>query len=97
MKRWIADESGKTLVIALIIMAVATLLVGAFLYYVSTSQRVTTAAREQLTNHYSADAGVEDALWKLVNQPGFTQTLPYTYTLEINGQTVVITVTQDSP
>lgn len=97
MKRWIADESGKTLVIALIIMAAATLLVSAFLYYVSTSQRVTTAAQEQLTNHYSADAGVEHAIWRLTNETGFTTTVadnvPYVYPITINGQTVNITIT----
>ena len=94
------NESGKTLVIALVIMALATMLIGSFLYYVSTSQRVNTATQEGLITHYSADAGVEHAIWRLTNESAFTQTVasgPQTYTLEINGESVTITVTQVTP
>ncbi|MEA3309026.1 MAG: hypothetical protein U9Q70_05890 [Chloroflexota bacterium] len=94
------NERGTTLVIALVIMGVAVLLIGAFLYYVSTSQRVTTAVKAELTDHYSADAGVEHALWRLTNESGFTQTVasgPQSYTLEINGESVAITVTRVTP
>lgn len=91
-------ERGQALVIALLALAVGTLLVSGFLYYAGTSQRATTAAREQSTDHYSADAGVEHAIWRLTNKAGFTQTVtagsPVTYTITINGQTVVITVTR---
>lgn len=97
----IQDESGKTLVIALLIVALATLLIGSFLYYVSTSQRVENAAREELQLHYAADAGVERAIWRLVYEPGFTQTVqtagPAVDSLTLNGQTVVISVTQLTP
>lgn len=96
------DESGKTLVIALIIMGVATLLIGGFLYYVSTSQRLTTSVQKEMKVHYAADAGVEDAVWRLTNEEDFVKEVlgqlegggevkPYTRT--VNGETVVITVT----
>lgn len=92
------SQEGKTLVIALLALAVGTMLVTGLLYYVSTSQRAVNAAREQTTSRYSADAGVEHAIWRLTNEAGFTQTItpdsPVTYTITINGQTVVITVTQ---
>ncbi|HEY90166.1 MAG TPA: hypothetical protein G4N98_10660 [Thermoflexia bacterium] len=97
MSTTLHNERGSTLVIALVIMGVAVLLIGSFLYYVSTSQRVTTAAQAELTDHYSADAGVEHAIWRLTEETGFTQTVasgPQSYTLEINGQTVVITVSE---
>ncbi len=91
-------ESGKALAIALLALALGTLLVSGFLYYVSTSQRAVSAAREQTITRYAADAGVEHAIWRLTNEAGFTQTVtassPVTYTLTINGQTVVITVTR---
>jgi Tfp pilus assembly protein PilX len=98
MHKGIQDESGRALVIALVALAVGTLLVIGFIQYVSTSQLATRAAREQTINHYSADAGVEHVIWRLANEDGFTQTVttnsPVTYTITINEQTVVITVTR---
>jgi Tfp pilus assembly protein PilX len=94
----IRNQDGKTLVIALLALALGTLLVTGFLYYVSTSQRAVSAAREQTVSRYSADAGAEHAIWRLTNEAGFTQTvtlsMPVTYTITINNQTVVITVTR---
>jgi hypothetical protein len=94
----VRDESGRTLVIALILITLGVLLVTGLLYYVSASQLATRAAREQTTKHYSMDAGVEHAIWRLTNETGFTQTVtassPYTYTITINGETVVVTVTR---
>ena len=91
------DESGRALVIALVALAVGTLLVTGFIQYVSTSQLATRAARERTVSHYSADAGVEHAIWRLAHEEGFTHTVaisaPVVYTLTINGQTMVITVT----
>lgn len=91
------DEQGQALVMVLLALLLGTLLVSTFLFFASTSQRATTAVQEQTVDRYSADAGVEDAIWKLQNQPGFTQTVnisgTVTYTLSINGQTVVVTVT----
>jgi type II secretory pathway component PulK len=90
-------ESGQALVMALLALTLATLLVTGFIFYASTSQRATKAAREQTVDHYSTDAGAEHALWRLQNEPGFRQAVressPVTYTIAINGQTVVITVT----
>lgn len=91
-------ESGQALVIALLALALGVLLVAGFLYYASTSQLATRAAQEQTTDRYSADAGVEHAIWRLTNEVGFTETVmansPFTYTITINGQTVVVTVTR---
>ena len=92
------DESGQALVIALIALAVGILLVTAFVYYVSASQRASRGAQQAVVEHYAADAGVEHAIWRLTHEPGFTQTVtassPVTYSITINGQTVMITVTR---
>ncbi len=90
-------ESGQALVMALLALALGVLLVTGFLYYASTSQLATKAAREQTTDRYSADAGVEYGLWQL-QYGGLTNTLTITnpfevFTLTMNGQTVVVTVT----
>ena len=91
-------ESGQALVIALIALAVGVLLVAAFLYYVSTSQRTSRGAQEAMADHYAADAGVEHAIWRLTYESGFTQTVasgsPIVYSITVNGRTVMITVTQ---
>jgi Tfp pilus assembly protein PilX len=94
----IGNQEGKTLVIALLALAIGIMLVTGLLYYVSTSQRAVSAAREQTTSRYSADAGVEYGLWQL-QYGGLTNTLTITdpvkvLTCTINGQTVVITVTR---
>ena len=93
-----SGESGQAVVIALVALAIGILLVAGFLYYVTTSQRASQAAHEQAVDHYSTDAGVEHAIWRLTYESGFTTTLesgdPVTYTIDINGQTVAITVTK---
>jgi hypothetical protein len=94
----LSGESGQAVVIALVALALGILLVAGFLYYVTTSQRASEAAKEQVVDHYSTDAGVEHAIWRLMHEAGFTTTLesgdPVTYTVDINGQTVAITVTR---
>jgi hypothetical protein len=94
----LSGESGQAVVIALVALALGILLVAGFLYYVTTSQRASEAAKEQAVDHYSTDAGVEHAIWRLMHEVGFTTTLesgdPVTYTIDINGQTVAITVTR---
>jgi outer membrane protein assembly factor BamB len=82
-------ESGQALVLALLALALGVVLVSAFLLFVSTSQRFAQAAREQTTDHYCADGGVDHALWRLINEGGFTAN----YAISLNQQTVEITVT----
>jgi len=91
-------ENGQALVVALVALAIGILLVSGFLYYVSTSQRAADAARQQTTDRYAADAGVEHAIWRLVHESGFTDTLEMVttvnYTITLNDQVVAITVTK---
>ncbi len=90
-------ESGQVLVMVLLALALGALLLGIYLAYVSTSQRSGQEAREAVVERYAADAGLEDALWRLANEPGYAESIgstPDVYTIEINGTTVVITVTR---
>jgi Tfp pilus assembly protein PilX len=97
-KSEICNQDGQALVMVLLALTLGVLLVAGFLYYASTSQRATRAARDQTASRYSADAGVEHAIWRLTNETGFTQTVtansPVVYNIMINGQTVVITVSR---
>jgi type II secretory pathway component PulK len=92
------SQDGQAIVMVLLALTLAVLLVAGFLYFSSTSQLATRAARGQTTDRYSADAGAEHAIWRLTNEAGFTQTVtsssPVVYNIVINGQTVVITVTR---
>jgi type II secretory pathway component PulK len=87
-------DSGQAIVMALLALTVAVLLVVGFIYFASTSQRATNAAREQTIQRYSADAGVEYGLW-LIENSTITQTT--TTAITINGQAVAITVSVLTP
>lgn len=89
-------ESGQALVMVLLALALGALILGAYLAYVSASHRSGQDAQKALGQRYAADAGVEDALWRLMNEPGYAEKVaqdPDTYTIMLNGETVVITVT----
>lgn len=89
-------ERGQTLVMVLLALALGALLLGAYLAYVSASHRGGQDAQKAIGQRYAADAGVEDALWRLMNEPGYAERVaqdPDVYTIVLNGETVVITVT----
>ncbi|MBI5567854.1 MAG: hypothetical protein HY870_23355 [Chloroflexi bacterium] len=94
-------EEGQALVITLLALLLGVLLVSGFLYFASTSQRATTAAINQTTQRYSADAGIERGLW-LLQSGGVTDTLSaigssvITQTT-INNLTVTIIITHTTP
>ncbi len=91
------QEKGQVLVMVLLVLALGALILGIYLAYVSTSQRSGQDARTAVVERYAADAGIEDALWRLANEPGYAESIgstPDVYTLDINGATVVITVTR---
>ena len=95
MIRWLSrlrkEEEGVALLVTLVMMAVGSLLIVPTLNYVSTSIRTGEIFEEKLEALYAADAGVEDALWRMVNdEPSF---FPYSYELtDINGMTVSVII-----
>jgi len=95
------SEGGQALVLVLLALLVGVLVMSGFLYFASTSQRATTAALDQTTQRYSADAGIERGLWWL-QYGGLTNTLTaigssaITHTV-INNLTVTIIITRTTP
>jgi len=97
------SEAGKSLPAALITLAVGSLLLTPFLAFVSSRSLGTRGAETTINAQYAADAGVEFAIWSLLNNhnPTFRaqadsnvnspQTLPFSDTL--NGYTPTITIT----
>lgn len=67
----IRTEQGRSLPAALIALAVGSLLLSPFLSFVSSRSLGTTAAAETFQEQYAADAGVEYAIWKLLNDAAF--------------------------
>lgn len=99
MRRMASDEKGQAFPLALIALAVGALLIMPFLNGVSThllaSQKFAASTSEQ----YAADAGVEDAIWKVtydraVIPPG--DTLSYSLDDPVNGITSSISITRDT-
>ena len=62
-------EKGQALPIVLILLVVGGLLVAPCLNYASTSLFASQMVKKNVRGIYAADAGIEDALWKLKNDP----------------------------
>ncbi|MFQ5826808.1 MAG: hypothetical protein ACE5IA_05560, partial [Dehalococcoidia bacterium] len=93
------NEQGQALPLALIALALVTLTSAPLLNQVSTGLMATRVSGGLNVERYSADTGVEHALWRLVYEPGFAESLTVgdptaEYSREANGGTVNITVTR---
>ncbi|MEE8471655.1 MAG: hypothetical protein V3S82_00645 [Dehalococcoidia bacterium] len=92
-------EQGLALMMALIALFLVAIICGALFSQVSAGLTSTQVGEGLVVERYSAGAGVEHALWRLVYDPGFAGSLTpgspsVEYTQDINGQTVNITVAQ---
>ena len=67
LRKAIADERGRILVWALVILGIGALLLPVFLSHASTNLFATRAIEKGLKEQYAADAGVEKALWYMQN------------------------------
>jgi len=82
----LSAQEGRALIMALIVLAVGTLLIPPFLAYVSTNLLASRATEEGMREQYAADAGVECAIGQLVYNPSFLSSVITT------GVTTVITL-----
>ena len=73
-------EAGQALPLALIALAVGAVLVTPFLSNVSVNVIASRQTDEAISDHYSADAGMEWGLWRLKNDPALTSSTTYTET-----------------
>jgi hypothetical protein len=100
VKRLIRDEKGQALVLALILLALGGLIIGPLLSYIDTGLTAGGVYEKKAGELYAADAGVEDAIWK-IQHPGEAGYLPcnpgsepriYTIT-DVNDKSVNVTIT----
>ena len=104
--RVIRDEKGKVLILVLLVLVVGGLVLTPLLGLASTGVVAGEVYERKTAELYAADAGVEDAMWKIMNpdvsglghgECGET-TWSYTYpeegdpAFEVNGKTVVVTI-----
>jgi len=69
----LSAQEGQSLPLALIVLAIGALLIPPFLAYISTNLLASRVTEEGMKEQYAADAGVEYALWKLINDPNFLE------------------------
>jgi hypothetical protein len=84
-------ESGAALPVVLILLLLGSLVLIPTLNYVSTGLKESEIHEKNIEGLYAADAGVEDALWRLSNNG--TGTMPDSFQLtNINDMTVDVTI-----
>ena len=82
------SESGQTLIIALILLAVGSLLVIPVLQHVFTNLRYNNILECRTLNDYSADAGLQYATCQIYNDPGIYTQSPLSANFTLNDRTV---------
>jgi hypothetical protein len=99
VKRLIRDEKGQAMILAVILLLVGGLAVSSLLSYMGTGLFVGQVYEGRVAELYAADAGVEDAVWKIQNQDGYLpcspSSSPRTYNITINDKNVAVNITSE--
>jgi hypothetical protein len=92
------EEKGQAFILALILLAVGGLIIIPLLGFMGTGLMAARLIENKVDGTYAADAGVEDALWKIVNGGFDSLNLgddsTYLLTNMVNGENVSVTVTK---
>jgi len=96
VKRLIRDEKGAALVMVLILLLIGGLISGPLLSYMGTGLSTGEVYERRTDELYAADAGVEDAVWKI--QQGYVALCPgdptHSYDIsDVNGKSVDVAIT----
>jgi hypothetical protein len=94
-KNLTGDEKGATLIIALILLLIGGLISAALLGHMGSGIRASQVYERRTAELYAADAGVEDAIWKI--QHGETPVCPgdpyWSYNItDVNGKELQISI-----
>jgi hypothetical protein len=99
MKRAIRDQRGQAMVLAVILLLVGGLIVSSLLAYMGNGLLNGRVYERRTAELYAADAGVEDAVWRIQNPdeagylPCSPSSPPRTYTItDINGKSVEVSI-----
>lgn len=69
----LSAQEGRALALTLMVLAIGALLIPPFLAYISTNLLACRATEGGMKEQYAADAGVEYAVWKLINDRDFLE------------------------
>jgi len=89
MEKLARDEKGYALILVLILLLVGSLIIAPLLAFMSTGLKTGMVYERKTEELYAADAGIEDAIWKLMNNE-VPETMPYSLT--VNGKNVAVTI-----
>ncbi len=105
MKRLARDEKGQALILTLLLLLIGTLIVTPTLSFMRTGIATGRVYEQKDCEIYAADAGVEDAMWRIrydtmddllssvgYNQYDFFSNYTYPYKLFVNGKNVTVTI-----
>jgi hypothetical protein len=101
VRRLIRDEKGQALILALILLAIGGLITAPLLSYVGTGLITGGVYERKADELYAADAGVEDAVWKIQHQVDEVKELycgagnhTWSYDIsDVNGKSVGVSIT----
>jgi len=89
LSKVIKSESGQALPIVLVLLVLGGLTIAPCLSYAATSLNSGGVIEKNIKGLYAADTGIEDALWRLKNNP--PASYPYSYELaDVNGLSVIV-------
>ena len=89
----IKRQDGVALPAVLAMFAIGSLLIVPSINYVATNLKAGSMAREEFKGIIAADAGIEDALWKIKYETPASEDLPYSYTVTgVNDLSVDVTI-----
>jgi len=87
-------ERGQAFILVLILLLLGGLMISPLLGFMSTGLIAGQANEERMAEVYAADAGIEDAIWKIMNsQIPAEEDQPYQLT--VNNKDVAVTVSSD--
>ena len=95
MGKWLPKmrkgESGQALILALIMLALGSMFITPSLALAATTLKSGQMVEENMREIYAADAGTEDAMWRIINDP--PASYPYSYEITgINGMSVSVVI-----
>jgi len=91
LNKFKADEKGQALLIVLILLVIGGLIIVPLLGYMSTGLIVGQTYEARMDEVYAADAGIEDAILKIMNN----QVPADPYHLTVNGKDVEVTASSN--
>ena len=97
VKKLISDEKGQAMVLALVMLLIGGLISAPLLAHMGTGLIAGEVYESRAAELYAADAGVEDAIWKIQYQAGYLpcnpSSDPRSYNITVNGKSVEVNIT----